>query len=307
MYAVSCFANPPYQWRPVMWPDPDWPNWEDPDEPLGSKDKEWVIGPEEPDGRNKWLFKYARLDSGEYWAECVVHALACLIGVPTACVQPASKGGRDGILSRSMLHDGELLTHGSELLTVVLNGRYDPHRGDDNPDYTVANVQRSLHGVEPPNRSLPGFTAFDTWAGYLVLDAWVSGTDRHHDNWAVAIDRAGHRRLAESFDRGSALGFSLSEGAVCDLSGSGSVRSWVERGRTHFAGNPSMVDALQALNLASNGVKDYWLSRLGDVRFDDVMATTSGLPESTMSDQRRAVVLDILTNNQERILNDRSG
>jgi len=54
------------------------------DEPLGSKEKFWVTDL----AGQRWLFKFVRerdgVTRGEDWAECLVHELAQLIGVPTA-------------------------------------------------------------------------------------------------------------------------------------------------------------------------------------------------------------------------------
>ncbi len=45
-------------------------------------------------------------------------------------------------------------------------------------------------------------------AEYIVLDAVISNTDRHHENWGVVVERVGDRefgRIAPSFDHASSL------------------------------------------------------------------------------------------------------
>lgn len=142
------------------------------DEPLGTKEKFWV---EDPAGQ-RWLFKYARGSGdavrGEDWAECLVHDLAQLIGVPSATVRLATCAGQRGVLSRSAVGPDERLEHGNELLARV-NPEYDRLERRENPDYTVAAVKESLQGIGPPKDCewLAEFSAFDVWSGYLVLDA----------------------------------------------------------------------------------------------------------------------------------------
>ena len=97
------------------------------------------------------------------------------------------------------------------------------HRSTDHPTgervgrmrrdrgYTLDAVQRVLEGVAPPPGS-GATTAFEVFAGYLVLDALVSNTDRHPGNWALLErDQNGTRFLAASYDHGSALGAGLTE------------------------------------------------------------------------------------------------
>lgn len=206
----ECFEYPPHLWRAV---DPVAEGWETVgEEPMGSKEKHWV---HDPDGW-PWLLKFARQKAdgvrGEDWAECVVHALAGLIGVPTACVRPAVCSGRRAVLSRAVQTPDERLEHGNELLARH-DASYQKAELRENAGYTVAAVQRALEGVDAPNAATAPWGGFGVWAGYLVLDAWVAGRDRHHENWAVARgpDRV---RLAPSFDHGNALGFAEPERRV---------------------------------------------------------------------------------------------
>lgn len=163
---------------------------DDPEEQMGSKDKYWVRL--HGDDR-RWLVKIARIDerdgtvSGEDWAEWLVQHLAALLGVPTASVRPAVFEGRRATVSRSILQDPtESLAHGNEILGGNFPA-YDQSVKGENPGYTTRAVRESLDGVLPPGDAphLAAFNGFDVWAGYLLLDAWVSGRDRHHENWGV--------------------------------------------------------------------------------------------------------------------------
>lgn len=301
----ECFEYPPHLWRAV---DPVAEGWETVgEEPMGSKEKHWVHN---PDGW-PWLLKFARQKAdgvrGEDWAECVVHALAGLIGVPTACVRPAVCNGRRAVLSRAVQTPDERLEHGNELLARH-DASYQKAELRENAGYTVAAVQRALDGVDAPDAATTPWGGFGVWAGYLVLDAWVAGRDRHHENWAVARgpDRV---RLAPSFDHGNALGFAEPERRVSQYDTPERLLRWCEDGVSpHFAGQPSLVEiASEALRIGEAGVAVYWMGRLQDVRSDDVRAILAAVPTRLVSEPRRRFIERILDTNRERILDAFSG
>lgn len=277
------------------------------DEPMGTKEKFWVRS---PDGREV-LFKFARVrhgrTMGEDWVEWVVHQLASLLAIPTAVAIPALYESRRGVLSFSVLAPGERLIHGNELLASS-DSDYDSATSRRNPGYTVDAVFEALRGVSAPQGSAPVIrTAFDAWAGYLLLDAWVAGRDRHHENWA-AIEQAGQLRLAPSFDHGNALGFQEPEPEVESLArDSERLMRWVERGRSpHFAGRPSLVNlALDALERIDAGARAYWLGALTEVSDREVESVFARVPTSYLSEPGRTFRVKLLQVNRERILRDR--
>lgn len=275
------------------------------DEPLGGKEKFWVTG---PDGQ-EYLFKYARAHPdgtnvrGEDWAEWAVHQLAELIGVPTAVAIPGTFQGRRGILSRAVWHTREQLIHGNELLARI-DPSYDAAEPRQNQGYTVEAVHTALAGVAAPTQESPIVSGFDAWAGYLVLDAWVAGRDRHHENWAV-IDRSGSLRLAPSYDHGNALGFQVPEQSLAELVADRErLARWCERGTSfHFAGRPALVDVADAaLELAGSAVEAHWRSRLANVTIDQLTAIFDEIPDDLMSEQGRIFRIKLLAYNQERII-----
>lgn len=284
------------------------------EEPMGSKEKWWV---ELPWDARPWLLKLSRLDvrdgtvSGEDWAEWLVHQLAGLLGVPTATVRPANLEGRRGIVSRSVIQDRlEYLDHGNSVLSARFP-EYDQSVHGENVGYTPAAVRDALVTVEPPSEMTwpSNFTAFDVWAGYLMMDAWVAGRDRHHENWAVVL-RGQERRLAPSFDHGNALGFQeRDERHARMIEDEPHLRRWVERGVSqHFAGRPSLTDlAWSALDLASAGTATYWLDRLEAVSEDDATAAVSGVSNAVMSEVTRTFVSRLLETNRRRLLDGYSG
>ncbi|MCU1410595.1 MAG: hypothetical protein JWR04_1302 [Rhodoglobus sp.] len=282
----------------------------DVDEPMGSKEKWWV---DLPWGDRRWLLKLARLDdrdgtvSGEDWAEWVVHHLSALIGVPTAAIRPAMLAERRGIVSESVLHDQlEYLDHGNSVLSARFPD-YDQSVQGENPGYTPAAVRDALDNVAAPDEiDWPAdFRAFDVWAGYLVMDAWVSGRDRHHENWATVL-RGEELRLAPSFDHGNALGFQeRDERRQRMLGDEAHLMRWLERGTSrHFVGQPGLVElANEALELASPTARDYWRSRLDSLDIADVQSVVDVPPTTIMSPVTRTFVVKMLETNRRRLLN----
>lgn len=274
------------------------------DEPLGTKEKFWV---EAPDG-NAYLFKYARVRHGrvmgEDWVEWAVHELATLLSIPTATAIPARHNGRRGVLSRSVLSAGDRLIHGNELLAGI-DPEYDSQVPRRNPRYTVEAVHTALAGLSAPTACRPPIrSAFDAWAGYLMLDAWVAGRDRHHENWA-AIKQGDVLRLAPSFDHGNALGFQVPEPEVQALAVDDvRLAQWVRRGRSHhFCGKPSLVHlATAALHLAADEVRSYWLDKLTSLSTADIELVIGSVPSEYLSDAGRMFRKQLLCLNRERII-----
>ena len=99
-------ADEPFQICDITAIEPDAP------EPMGTKDKFWL--------RHKTLglclFKEARSNTGEDWAEKVAEICCELLGLPHARVELAVCGERQGILTPYFLPDNSLLIHGNEIL-----------------------------------------------------------------------------------------------------------------------------------------------------------------------------------------------
>ncbi len=182
-------------------------------EPMGSKPKFWFeLGEYGP-----CLFKAVRSGSGEDWAEKVAEQVASVLGLPHATYELATwKQGR-GVVSPRMTSDGEQLIHGNELLINIVPDYETKSTNYRTPLHTVSAVCDAL---ESRNAGMPrGWTppdgiesCVDLFCGYLLLDALVGNTDRHHENWAV-VEVPGRDTssgstfyMAPTFDHASSLG-----------------------------------------------------------------------------------------------------
>jgi hypothetical protein len=199
-------------------------------EQLGSKPKFWVTI-----GGERWLFKEARQSTGEDWAEKVAAELARSLGTPAADVELAEYCGRRGCISRSFvdLPSGEALVHGNEILAFHVTG-YDRTKTFRQSDHTLANVVsavRARFGTTPLTTSM-----LTTLASYVVLDALIGNTDRHHENWGLLVRPHAEEgsvlvRVAPSFDHASSLGRELLDERREELLREAQVARYLSRGR----------------------------------------------------------------------------
>jgi hypothetical protein len=181
-------------------------------EPLGTKRKFWYQG-------GQFLFKQVRHGTGEDWAEKVCAELAGRLGLPHAeydlAVWKTIDGNLRGVRTRNFAPPDAALILGNELLAeadpdyaAVAVAKYRV------PAHTVERVFRNLRNRVPAlplGWNAPPFVrnAVDTFIGYLLLDALVGNTDRHHENWAVIRLPEGVVHLAPTFDHASSLGRNL--------------------------------------------------------------------------------------------------
>lgn len=185
-------------------------------EPMGTKYKFWY----EDEHLGKCLFKESRRGHGEDWAEKAAQELAALLGAPHAHFELAVFGEKLRVVSPTFVRSTETLVHGNELI-VDVNAQYaafaSTTRSERTSRYTVDLVLSTLEqsGARPrPEWALPdGVTdGVDVLVGYLMIDAWIGNTDRHHENWAIVEAPPGadggsrERFVAPLYDSASCLG-----------------------------------------------------------------------------------------------------
>jgi hypothetical protein len=81
-------------------------------------------------------------------------------------------------------------------------------------DRVFAILGRAFIRLPPGTPDTPELrTAPDLFTGYLLLDALIGNTDRHHENWAVlqrpSVDSERVAVLCPSFDHASSLGHNI--------------------------------------------------------------------------------------------------
>lgn len=87
---------------------------------------------------------------------------------------------------------------------------YDRSKLRHQSDHCIPNILTAIEETFPPEQRA---TQLRTLAGFIILDAIICNTDRHHDNWALIRGPFGPSKIvhqvAPSFDHASSLGREL--------------------------------------------------------------------------------------------------
>jgi hypothetical protein len=288
-------------------------------EAMGTKKKFWFSRAGE-----MWLYKATRPGSGEHWAEVLAAAFAELLGLPHADYELAhwrDKSGVEngGVVTPRFTPEGFDLVHGNELL-AERDPSYpaDGHRYIRTQQHTIGAVRNALaadvglplNWTPPQSIETPG----DVFGGYLLLDAWIGNTDRHHENWALVVNLAeGHRYLAPTFDHASSLGAHHEDATrgrrLESKDAAFRVEGYVEKARSALyaqAGEAQPMTPLAAFRAwCEHASCDPWLQRLDAVEDGQVAELIDRVPDSEMSGPARAFAQAILQRNKWRILRAR--
>jgi len=211
---------------PVLTVDPEWVL--HPEE-MGSKEKFWYRSPE---GQTDWLFKFPQSQTGQHWAEKLAEQAAAMLKIPHARVELAEFQGKRGSATESFTVGGWELLHGNQILGAVDEG-YDRDLWFGQSKHTLARIFQAMDimyflATEKANRAKARI------ADFLVLDALVGNTDRHHENWGLVFWPTGTERypsVAPTFDHASSLGRELQDKRRTTYLNDGGVGRYVERGR----------------------------------------------------------------------------
>lgn len=249
------------------------------EEPDGLSAHRWL---ERPGDSRLWLFKAVEIKAGnrqgEDWAEKSVAEIGGLLGIPCAPIELAIRSGQEGLISRDIKPKHWDLQPGAALLGGFVPG-YDS-QAKFRDGHSLANVALALRDLGAPAGydGVASMNAYDTFCGYLLLDALVANRDRHDHNWAVLIPPgSGQLLLAPSFDHASGLGFGLSDDKRLDLVKRGEVGRWVLRGTAwrfeYRQGSQaqSLVElATSALRAATRAARAEWQDRFSRLSLDAV-------------------------------------
>lgn len=267
-------------------------------EQLGSKPKFWFYR-----GKERWLFKEARGNTGEDWAEKAAAEIAPLIGVHAARVELAVARGKRGSATLNFVDSnaGEVLVHGNELLAGQVLG-YDKNKKQKQSDHTLDNIRAAVQKVFPEESAE---VILATLASYAVLDAVIGNTDRHHENWGVLFSLAmavghGRVRFAPSFDHASSLGRELLDPARERYLESGTIRRYMKRGRGGIYHLPEDAHGANPLDLVRYGVlrfPQYFSASAklaAGIDMDQVSHIFESMPSDRMSVPARRFALEFV-------------
>jgi hypothetical protein len=310
--------NQPY---PIIILPPDASSRVEQVEPMGTKDKFWF---NHADG-NLWLFKYNRPGHGDDWSEKIACEIAGILGLPHAYVELATFEGNRGVVSRNFTERGRFpLIHGNELLANIINPRYPKGQKRKVTEHTVQSVRHILDGAWITPRVLDDASAAlakeyadiagianasDLFAGYLMLDALIGNTDRHHENWAI-IQVGRQYCLAPTFDHASCLGFNLSDPERIDRmtpDRNRSVETFADKAtsKLYLTGADKPLTPLAAFAEATKDrptARRTWIDRLRRIVDKDFWAIVDRVPTELMSKPARDFAFALLRVNRDRIV-----
>ena len=204
------------------------PRWMLRDEAMGTKSKFWY---RKPNGGGEWLFKYPQENTGQHWAEKIAAEVADTLRTYHARVELAEFEGRRGMVTESFAREGRELRHGNEILATTVSD-YDSRKRFHQSKHTLDNIWSALDRVF--RRPESARRAKLLFADYLLLDALIGNTDRHHENWGLLVRQVngGFRGfLAPSFDHASSLGRELIDERRNRFLAERRVGDYSERGR----------------------------------------------------------------------------
>lgn len=277
--------------------------WAREQENMGSKPKFWYTD----DNGRRWLFKLPRPGTGEHWAEKIAAEIAAALDIAHASVELAQFNERRGSATESFTrHRPRHLYHGNQLLARIFSNNYDPDKTFQNSSHTLRNVWLALDRVfrKISNR------AKEIIAEYLVLDALIGNTDRHHENWALLRRPMANRWkwfVAPSYDHASSLGRELTDERRNRLLAEKRVGRYSEKAKGGIYWSEGDRRAPSPLELVRRAHEHYpalfarALEKLEKLRDDTMMDNVNRVPEDWMTPSARTFALELMRYNMSEL------
>jgi HipA-like C-terminal domain len=288
-------------------------------ETIGSKEKFWLIPAAHLSLPNKMhLFKVGRPNTGENWAEKACCEIAKALEIPCAEYNLAICKGIQGVLSERFVPDGAPF-YPANLIFSRMDPEYDGALRFKQVRYQLLSalgILRSRNLRSPVSMAaFPRMQAHGFFIGYLVFDALIGNTDRHHENWGIVVLRDAPDtisfQLAPTFDHASSLGRELSDARRREVLGSRDQRSSVEayanRARSAFFGARPAGRTMTSREVLENLVQAFpdptklWAAKISEMERSVVESIFSNIPREVMSPEAGDFALELVAYNQRMI------
>jgi hypothetical protein len=223
------------------------------------------------------------------------------------------------VVTKLFVPPGGRLVLGNELLARFVRG-YAADRVHRQTQHTVRAVIAVLRAntiMLPHGYGSASITrAADLFVGYLLLDAWIGNTDRHHENWGLLVTPPRRIELAPTFDHASSLGREETDERrmerLVTKDKRRSVDAYAARARSALfrsSADKGPLSTLDAFLLAANFRRRagaFWLDRLASVESPRIETIFDEMPQSEMSKVSQSFARKLLAINQQRLLALRS-
>ena len=278
-------------------------------EKIGKTFKFWF-------GGQQLLYKEARAETGEHWAEKMGSELAVLMGLPSARVELASYHGRIGMASFSVLMDAETLTTFNDWIVKRSAHLADEVRAKATR-HTLANVFGALHDLGLPLRWTPRgkiSKATQAFTGYLLFDAWISNSDRHQENWGIVntpptlqngVEISTHH-LSPTFDHASSLGRELTDEKREAILKGGDLTEYLAACKSGLVSDES-DEFLDTHTVAAAAARAHpeaariWIDRILELQRHDINALFDRLPPEIITPVSRRFATWLLETSAARL------
>ncbi|MCA1626270.1 MAG: HipA-like protein [Acidobacteria bacterium] len=282
-------------------------------EQMGTKFKFWYLDKQ----HGYCLFKEGHPNTGEDWAERIAAELCELLEMPHAVYKLAVWQNRNGIITPNFIGNNDTLVPGNEVL-FRRDASYPKHQ-KKTKKHSIENIFNTFEPlkvqlpIEPAPQNIA--TAQQVFLGYLMLDAWIGNTDRHHENWAL-IRRFENGvlsdRLAPTHDHASSLGAILRDierrERLTTKDRNRTIEAYVAKGRSAIFGNEtdtkplSLIEAFQAASRHNPDASKIWLEKLHGVTIGTLREIFERVPEERISETAKEFALRLLAVNRRRLL-----
>ena len=274
-------------------------------ESLGTKFKFWFR-----QDKLDYLYKQARPSTGEAWSEKIASELCQLLDLPHADYELAIWNGNLGTISPSFVPPNNNLMLGNDFL-VKTNPSYPRFQTFRVSEHTLDVVVEAIANSSidlPLNWNPPtGIqTPVETFLGYLLLDAWIGNTDRHHENWGFTVNKTVN--LAPTFDHASSLGRELRDNKRQEKLNNKTLENYAAKSRSGIYAKVGDKKAMLTLDVFAEIAARYpqaaliWLQHLAKISEENILSLFASIPEDFISEMSMEFARQILTINRRRLL-----
>jgi hypothetical protein len=285
-------------------------------ESLGTKEKFWF----RHEQLGWCLYKKSRsTTAGEDWSEKIAAELCWLLRLPHAEYELAICNGEYGVISGSFLPKNANLLLGNEILARIYSDY--PTDTRDLSQHTIERIFGAFDrletdlsevlmplGWEPLENIIKVHHVF---VGYLLLDAWIGNSDRHHENWGF-VELEQKLYLAPTYDHASSLGRNESDEKRAERLKTRdkgySVRAYADKCHSSFYINIIKLKPIKTFEAFSQAAKLYpeaakiWLGILDTISQDDTLQLLQRIPENRISAIAIEFAQNILSHNRDKLL-----